>query len=394
MARNKGSANGSWVPIEVVNIGTEQAPIYAFAVRNDELSTTIADGKVKIENDVTFPTGNDTIAKDKTFSDIISGGRLKVSPDATEITDGYGWEVENTPQGEIRTITPIRLVGSQFVGTTVDENFWTTSLGTNGTATQADGVLTLSTGTTANNTTSITSVRTARYIGGSSNRFRGNIFLDTGTADNIRRFGMYDANNGAFFELNGTSMKIVTRKATTDTAVAQASWNINSSSFSLDANLHTYEIYITNKSVWFVIDDILVHKVTGTSATPLGSLQLPVKAENNNTNGVTTNKSIVLANMVIHRLGPDETEVTWKNISSANTFVLKRAPGRLHRVIVNGAGVADKTLILYDATSATNPIATIDLNKANLATLEFGLPFHNGLTAVTNGTVDLTVVYE
>lgn len=51
--------------------------------------------------------------------------------------------------------------------------------------------------------------------------------IGTGATGVIKRLGLFDANDGLFFEQTGTTLRVVTRKATVDTAVAQASWNLD-----------------------------------------------------------------------------------------------------------------------------------------------------------------------
>jgi hypothetical protein len=52
---------------------------------------------------------------------------------------------------------------------------------------------------------------------------------DTGKANNTRRWGYFDENDGAFFELQGTTLNVVLRSSVTgsvvETRVPQASWN-------------------------------------------------------------------------------------------------------------------------------------------------------------------------
>lgn len=165
----------------------------------------------------------------------------------TTLQDGYGWEVEHTPNDELRVITPYRIVGSTFAGTVLDTNFWTASTGTGGGATLTNGQLILTTGTNPNNITTVQSVRNGRYIGGSSNRARIIMRLpDTGTAANTRRWGAFNSTDGAFFQLSGTTLSVVTRRTSSanDLVVEQALWN--GEDFTLDTNVKTYEIVAGN----------------------------------------------------------------------------------------------------------------------------------------------------
>jgi hypothetical protein len=73
------------------------------------------------------------------------------------------------------------------------------------------------------------------------------------------------------------------------------------------------------------------------------------------------------------------------------TTVLKYGAGELIRITVcDNVG----TLIAYDNTTNSGTVlCNIDASKTT-GTLEFGMPFSNGLTIVTASTPKMTVVYE
>jgi hypothetical protein len=310
--------------------------------------------------------------------------------------DEYGWEIENTPQGEHRAITPFRLIGSQFSGTTTDTNFWTVNTGTGGSATQANQLLTIANGTTDGNDVSITSVRTARYVGGSTNRFRANmIFGDTGAVGNTRRFGAYNTTDGFFFELSGTTFRLGIRKASGDTTIAQASWSTGET-FTVDTNMHTFEIYWTNKSVWFSIDDELVHKASATTAPLVGSINLPITMETINGAGVTTSYQLKTTNMVIHRLGTERTQPTSKYIAGASAGTICKYSAGIVQQVIFFAGSNGNGIELYDNTAASGtPILKFNSQSNIVTQMPINLPFFTGLTVVTTGSSSYcTIIYE
>jgi hypothetical protein len=141
-----------------------------------------------------------------------SRGDLRVAVKSLE--DGYGFEVENTPQGDMRVISPVRLAGASFEGSIVDPNFWSVINTSGGTTTQAGGKINLATNTTANGATTFYSVRKARYVIGNANncRIQGRLG-DTGTINNTRRWG---AALGANYTLTISSVTIVEGDIYTD----------------------------------------------------------------------------------------------------------------------------------------------------------------------------------
>lgn len=80
------------------------------------------------------------------------------------------------------------------------------------------------------------------------------------------------------------------------------------------------------------------------------------------------------------------------NIKTAATTPVKSGTGILRRIVVN-ASIAS-TITVYDSTTGSgNTIATIAAS-APIGSISFDLLFGRGLTIVTAGASDLTVVYE
>jgi hypothetical protein len=111
------------------------------------------------------------------------------------------------------------------------------------------------------------------------------------------------------------------------------------------------------------------------------------------TNSVgTTTASLEIWEVGIIRLGRDLTAPIWEYIHGAVTAqILKRGAGTLHAIIDNsGTGTS---LTLYDALTATNPIAIINPRATSM--YSYVLDFYTGLTITTvGGTADITVVFE
>jgi hypothetical protein len=330
-------------------------------------------------------------------------GRLKTE---THISDAYGWEAENTPLNEMRIVEPVRLVGTVFSDTTLDANFWTATLANGGTATPANAQLPIKTNTTANGSAIIQSVRVARYVGANANHFRAVIAQTAPTADNVRRWGVFTATDGAFFLLNGVTAGVATRRTNSanDIIVYNGSFNgdLGATISGLVANAQVYEIYWTTRQVYFVLDGVILHTVTtsdfgGGDTTWADTYHLPVRFENTNINNSVTSVTMNVRVGTIHRLGSISTDPTkYYAHGAVTTQVLKRGPGKVHRVVVNAsAGLSEYRL--YDSIGAASgqfALATFSAG-ANPMSVEYQAPFFTGLTLTTiNAATDITVIYE
>ena len=323
----------------------------------------------------------------------------------TILVDEYGFDVENTPLNEMRVAQAVKLAGATYESSSIDTNFWTaTQTGTGAGSSQGSGFLTVQSGTTTTGVASFISTRRAAYNGGSCNRYRAQITLpDTGNANNIRRWGCSDGttqagtfNNGVFFELNGTTIQGKVRTNATGSAVDTI---IAFSGFTLNTNMNTYEIYYTNKSVYFSINGNLVGTYSVANNNWSVTKNFYIITESLNLAG-TTSYLLQAAVQTIVRLGERSSEPIYKYINAAGTYTLKNAQGKIHSIVINGTGGGNTVVSVVDSPSggATPVMATLTFpNGSTPLAIPFntnGLSFYTGLTIIVTGTGQVTVMYE
>ena len=301
------------------------------------------------------------------------------------------------PTNELAVSPVYRLVGTTFIGATLDENFWTPAIANNGTVTESGGFVELKTSATANGSASITSVRKGRFVAGSAMIMAGAAnWVTAGTTGNVRRVGAYTATDGYFFQLSGTTFSVGTRVGSADTLVSSGSFNGNiGTAFVPTANTY-YKITIewTPLGVLFYINGVLLHKISGAglSATPT----LPIMVDNDN-GAITTDISFKSLGLYIARQGELLTNPTYYHVSgnAVAETVLKRGAGVLQKVVYNN--VSGTSLTLYDGISvATGDVIGIITTTANaIGVWDYNVPFSTGLTIATVGnSLDATLVYE
>jgi hypothetical protein len=164
-----------------------------------------------------------------------------------------------SPMRSLSVFETTRLCGTPFHSTTKDVAFWDeTGTAASGSVTQGGGQVVLAV-TAANGSRSYyTSKRQGRYVSGLPNKWRGIVRLpDLGSAgnNNVRNWGCFTATDGFMFQLNAATLNIVVRKnGVADQVVAKAAWTgTYAAAFTLDTNVHTWEIQWTNISAWFFI---------------------------------------------------------------------------------------------------------------------------------------------
>lgn len=316
-----------------------------------------------------------------------------------QISDQYGFAAECTPIDELRVVRPTKLVGAAFIGTTTDPNFWYVTTANGGTNGQGNGQSTLRTNTTANGVCSMESIIYGRYVGGSSPRYRAVMQMgDTGTENNIRRWGAFDYSDGAYFQLSGATLEVVTRRGSVETTVPYTSWNKSKTLPTLNV-ANTYEIYWTNSSVWFVINGVLKHQVIASGATWSNTVSVPIRMENANINGSTTDVSMYCRTATIYRLGELTTQPRDKFRSGTTTgIVCKYGAGNLHGGVISNV-TQNSVVTIYDSTEASGRVIW-DSGAMGSQTIPFDIDFHDipfskGLTfAITGANCNLFLAYE
>lgn len=324
----------------------------------------------------------------------------------TSITDSLGYMALNTPLGELRTVTPILIAGETFEGTTIDPNFWLSTVANSATNSEAGGVLLMSSGTDAAGSAQFNSVRRARFIPNTANRFRALIQLgDTGTASNKRRWGVAEGTtmptitDGAYYQIDGTTFSVVTLKGGVETVVSSGSFNGDGgTTYAPTTNLIAYEIYYLNGGVKFVINNVTIHTVSDLVTTWADTIELHAYLSNVNS-GNTTNVTLSCRVLGIARLGLSLTSPISKYQAGTTAGVIcKYGAGALHSIAVSG--VANNSVVtLYDNTAASGTVlwssGTMGANAVPFSVSLEGVPFDTGLTLVISGAnSNATVIYE
>jgi hypothetical protein len=326
------------------------------------------------------------------------GGSLKCS-----VSDDLNFPSFNTPTGELRVIEPVRLIGAGFEGTTIDTRFWATgATGTAATIVQAGCELVLTSGTSNAAYVYAYSVRRARYVTGSSNRFRcvGKLG-DAGTVNNKRRWGigwgasMPTITDGAWFQVDGTEFSVVTCKGGVETKVTSANFNGDLGAYALTAVVATLEIYYTNSIIKFVIGGLTLHTVTASLASWTNTLAFHTFVDSLNSNILNASVTINVRTASVYRLGKIETQpITYHLSGDAATHVLKLGQGLLHKIVFNNTS-GTSINIVDNITGSTPSLGIITTTASCIGPWDVYYPFNNGLILITTGNgLDATIVYE
>lgn len=286
---------------------------------------------------------------------------------------------------------------------TFNGDFWTQTNVGSGTSGHAAGELVIGTGITANSSAILESKDVNRQMAGTTQyAIIAGRLSDNGVANNKRRWGIFDANNGFFFELDGTTLYVVSRKAGIDTRTAHANWNGPAKDLfdpaTLLAKMNQYNLFFGGMSMRWHVNGQVAHGFgAGVLDAPLTEkLSLPFRFESVNSGGQTADAKQLWRGVSFHRVSPAQVSPRHKRMSTATTTTIRSGPGTLRRVVVNKGLTSAGTVTLYDNTDASGDIIailTIPVAMEPRAVI-YELEFNKGLTVVTSLAFDLTIVVD
>ena len=241
--------------------------------------------------------------------------------------------------------------------------FWTSTTANGGTTTSSggEGLIQTSAGPTGSAQLSSPLVP---YLPGQVGWFNSAVrFNDTGSANNTRRIGVFTVSgttpqDGFYYELSGTTLNAVVAKAGVATAVASTSWSrVTEAPFTLDTSYHSFEIRFTANTVLFYVDNVLRHRVSGTTASITSTLNFPITIQSINTSGAS-NRLLAVRNCGIGRFGEPAQPVAETGLSAVNAIAV--GGGTPHDSVDSGNPVK-----MGGRAQATAPTAVADGDRVN-----------------------------
>ena len=328
--------------------------------------------------------------------------------------------------GRLRISTPLTFFDSQQ--RYKDNGYFDTSLAGGGSTSYLinESSVALNVGTTSGDSVVRQSKRCFPYQSGKSLLTFNSFVFAAGKTNLRQRIGSFNANNGVFFELNGTAKSFVVRSYTSgsvvDTVVSQSSWNVDKfdgtgpSGITLDTT-KTHILYtdiewlgVGTVRMGFVIDGLLYicHKfnhANNISTVYMTTASLPIRMEITNT-GTTASSSTMkqICSSVMSEGGYERKvaqsvarDTSSKSVSTSFTPLvsIRLASDRLDAVILPSKYIAlpittgnfeialFRNATLTSASYDTTTFSTVDFDIAATA-MSGGTMISNQYAASTN----------
>lgn len=326
---NKGTTTiqvtGTWVGTIILEISNDNSNWLSTDLIKLDLKTEIPD----IKSNGIYTVNTNSFANIRLRTTSWTSGTANISTYGSDSVSSinidqskhvpvyYGDSGQLDAFSRLRASFPTTLFDSQFHFDKRPE-IWSESI--TGTATSAfdsnSHTVAINLGTASGNSVIRQTIKRFKYDLGKSSLFVGTSMLGAPKANTRKRYGLFDADNGLFFEVDSTAFKVVVRSSTSgsvvDTAVPQSDWNIDKfdgtgpSRFNI--NLDLVQIFVIDFQwlgsgrvrfgFYFGGRIFYCHEISfgNTLSVPyMQSGNLPVRIEATNT-GTTTSNTLVNQN--------------------------------------------------------------------------------------------------
>lgn len=364
------------------------------------------------------------------------------NPAHTQKIDEFGATVttftEGAPQfgpfGQMMVTDAVTIGDHDFVYGLQSQDFYDNTSGGGTVTLDSDTSSTLLTcGTTSGDLTQRTSHQYHQYRPGVGNLIEMSVVLgDIGKTNLRRRWGLFDNNNGIFFELNDQTFRVVLRSNTTgsvvDTVIDQANFSKNKLNGS---DARGFVIDLTKTNIYWMDfqwlgagkirygvfrpsgERIVVHVIENSNInerTFMGTGSLPIRIEQQNTSTTGSSSEFRLTCAVVKNLGllrksprffSTDTGVT--RISVANTdgevplisfrprTTFQGKPNHVPIIFRNGH-ISNNTAFHFIFRVRTNVTSLTAESWANHDTINSSIQIDTSATAFTGGSTNVTAV--
>jgi hypothetical protein len=177
-----------------------------------------------------FSDGDDVIVKGDNGTD--AGQKIAAVGDALKVSSEFTDDSLVDAFGRLRVSIPTVKFEAYFVES--DRAILMTKKEVGGGSVTRNAItkeMELSVGTATGDRAAYQSREYIHYVPGQSTALKVSSRFDSGTAGCVQRFGLYDDDNGLFFELDGTTLYTVIRSkvsgSVVDTKVSQSNWSVD-----------------------------------------------------------------------------------------------------------------------------------------------------------------------
>ena len=179
--------------------------------------------------------------------------------------------------------------------------------------------------------------KAARFMFGHVNTLRSVISTpDAGTANNVRRIGADNGNDGLGFVISGTSFGVYYNNNGVITDILSGFNGNLGTTYAWSTTPKSVRSSVFYSGILVFVDGELLHTIAlSTLSAPLTrNMSVQLRISNTNSGGSSTNVSLKVWNASIFRLGNSKQRPNYININTNSTNVLKRSSGTLKELLL------------------------------------------------------------